>query len=304
MKNFIIFKIVSLTLLWFSISTTETVQHKRFYQKYPYPVTLSFAQMIANVVVIYQILRLMGMRNLLVEVKHIKYVVCLGCLKLSSSVFSMTSLYLLTVSYSQTLRTLAPVITIGLSKSYYRIVPPLNVYIAIFLICTGVMVSTITELHWSYSGLITSIVMVVCSVVESFYARHHFTKQNMHPLVLLWNIHIIGLILMIPIWLLIDFPFIYKKQATHRNVDFWWKLIFQGFLSSCSHSSKWLLMGIVSPLTYTVVNSGKSIFKLFIGFAVFAKNLNILNILGSFCAVCGVVLYTSVKHKIKKESIE
>jgi len=267
-------------------------------------VTLAFSHMIANVVLLYPLLKLMGFNYIIAGPRSYKYVICFGALKVASSIFSLYSLYLLSVSYSQTLRTLLPVLSIILSKIYYNESQTIKVYVSIGCIVAGVSLASVTELSVDYGGFLCSIVMLLASVATSFHTRHYSKELNMHPLVMLLNLHIVAFFVIIPIWLVVDVLPIYNDYRFYDMVfsmQFLRTLIFQGTLSFFSHCSKYLLMAIVSAVSYTVINSAKSLVKILLGLVYYSQGYTFSNVFGSLFAVYGVIMYTNAKNEMKTE---
>ena len=292
------FKIGIYSLLWYGFSIAETVVNKHFFVNYPYPVTLSVAHMVCGVVILYPWLLLVGDAGIFVSSKNLKYVSVLAVIKLMTSVFSHTSLFMLSLSYSQTVRTLSPIIAVLLSWLIYGKRQSKKVYFAIFCIIFGVSLVTATEYLFNVFGLIASIVMVVTSTLGSFFSKYYLTKFNMHPLSLLFNVRIIAMVLLIPVWITIELPslmlnpkIIYRKDQN----EFVFMLLLQGVLSVCTHAVKFSLLSLTSSVTYSVIGAGKSVFKIIIGFVCYDHPYTVTNVVGSVLASYGLLLYSNRK---------
>ena len=294
-------KIAAYTCLWYATSSVESMTQKAFYVKYPYPITVSLAHMLFNVIMLYLLLKVLGISTLIVKDRS---VIVLGSLKIAASIFSHMSNLMLTILYAQTIKTLAPILTILLSRIYYNQQQSSYVYIAVMLMSLGVTIATVTELEVNVFGIVAAFLMTTSSQCSMFFSKFFSTKLNMDPLSMLYNIHVFGLIGVIPIWSLIDLPSILKHSSLMDKGEyavFFRYMLFLGILSFMSHVTKFSLLGNVTSVSYAIIDSGNCIVKVTIN-AIKNSNLHSpTNIFGSSLAVFGVMLYSKTKIKTKVE---
>ena len=190
-----------------------------------------------------------------------------------------------------------------MSKLVYRRSYSTTVYFAVILMIFGVALATITENRLVVDGIKSTLLMVIASNLQNFILKYFMHKLELHPLALYFNIHFFGFLIVIPIWLYADFHHIYDIGITQPSVQFFKLFTFQGFSSFGSHLMKATLIPNVSAVTYAVAGSGKSIFKILLGFLMYKQAATWLNIFGTFLAVAGVLIYSlsKLRSKEKKE---
>lgn len=292
-------KVAAYACLWYATSSVESMTQKAFYLKYPYPITVSLSHMVFNVIMLYLLLKLLGISTHIVKEKS---VVVLGSLKIAASIFSHMSNLMLSVLYAQTIKTLAPILTILLSRVYYNEKQSSYVYIAVLLMSLGVTIATVTELELNVFGILAAVLMTGSSQCSMFFSKFFSTKLNMDPLTMLYNIHVVGLIGVLPIWFLVELPSISYHCTVMEEGEysvFFRYLLFFGILSFTSHVTKFSLLKIVTSVSYAIIDSGNCIVKVVV---TAVKNSNLhspSNVFGSSLAIFGVMLYSQTKLKNK-----
>lgn len=296
-------RIVGYVVIWYGISIGETICNKSFFKDYPYPVTVSLSHMLATVILLYPILILNDFPEILMNKSNVKYIVMLGVVKVFVSIFSLVSILKLSLPYSQTIKSLQPIVTIVLARIVSSEQQVDKVYISVCLITVGVAIATITEYTLVFSGVFASLIVAVLSVIGSFFSKLFLTKLKMHPFVLLFNIHVVAVVTILPIWLVSELPSMLHDELllNRRNqIQFLKTFTTQGVLSFGSHITKFLVLNLVSSLTYSVINVGKSLFKILLGFIFYTASYSITNIVGTVLAVSGVVLYNKTRAELNK----
>ena len=292
-------QVISYSIVWYIISILDSFFNKMFYVDYPYPITISLAHMTINVLLFYLVSLWRGLHYKILDFTIIKYTCCLGFLKLMVSIFSHTSVLMLTLAYSQTIKTLSPMLIIILSKLFYHKGEPMHVYISILLMSAGVTLCTSTEYSLNVVGVVACITMVGCNSLFSFLSKHYLSKFKIDAFSLALDIHLIAFVLVVPIWIITELPSILSnsKLANLDNQIFFVKMFFiQGLTSFGCHFLKFLLLALLPSISYTMIDAGKCIFTIIFSMIMYNHYHSFFNTVGVVIAVSGAIFYHTINE--------
>lgn len=258
--------------------------------------------MLINSIGLYLAVWWIGCKKRIVSIEQLKYVMILAVLKVSVSIFSHYSTLWLSVAYAETVRTLMPLMVVFVSMVVYHTKFTISIYVSVCLISFGVTMATLTEYDLAIDGLKVSLLMVVASNLLNFALKYFMENFDLHPFALYLNMHLIGIVLVTPIWLFYDFQGLRNSVALRqKSNEFTFLFIIQGLFSCGSHISKATFISSVSAVTYSVVVASKSIFKIILGFVQYRHPTTPLNVIGTSISVLGVLLYSSNKSDSKNK---
>lgn len=296
--------IVLYALIWYSFSIFQTMVDKRFYLKYPLPITISFSHMLINPIGLWFAAYMSKAPQILLSRVHFVQVFCLAVFKVFVSVFSHYTSLLLTVPLMQALKSMSPIFVVTVSRFAYGTSYSSKVYSSLVLMMFGTVIATYTQHTIVYSGLLTSALMVVSSQSQNLFLKRTYDKIILNPFALLFNVHLVGFILVIPLWLFMDLPYILSSDDFEENPGwFFASCMLQGACSIMTHLMKVLILSTCTSLTYSVAETGKALFKVILGFVHYERPTGIMNVLGTLVALSGVLFYSKAKieEKVKME---
>lgn len=285
---------------WYILGTLDSASNKIFFVDYPFPVTISLAHMIVNTILFYVTLTIRGYDQKLLDPSFLKYLIPLGFLKVMVSMSSHVSFFMLTVAYAQTIRTLSPLFVILLKKLFYKKDEPIYVYISILLMSVGVSICTVAEYEINILGILASLLMVWFNSLFNFMSKHQITQSKLDPYMLAFNIHLIAVFIVTPIWMFWECPVLITspKMITFNDKKYFAGIFLtQGLISFGCHLSKFTLLSAVSPVGYSMIDATRSIFKIVVSTVMYYWYHSLIDIMGILVAVIGAGLYQCMKIK-------
>jgi len=293
--------IILCAFVWYMFSIFQTMIDKDFYLQYPLPITVTLSHMLINPIGLWFAAYISGAPQILLSRVHFVPLFWLAVFKVSVSVFSHYTILLLTLPLVQVLKSMSPIFVVTVSRFVYGTSYSSKVYLSLALMMIGAVVATLTEQIIVYNGLVTSVLMVVSSQSQNMFLKHSYNTIILHPFALVFNVHLIGMVLVIPLWIFMDLPYIMSSSAFKANPgQFFTSFIFQGVCSIATHIMKAFILSACSSLTYSVAETGKALFKVVLGFILYQRPTGILNVLGTLVALSGVFFYSRVKTKEKE----
>ncbi|XP_066910937.1 solute carrier family 35 member E1-like [Clytia hemisphaerica] len=295
--------LVFCALSWYLFSTCHTVVDQNFYLDYPCPLTISLSHMFVNQFGLALVAYLAGADQILLSKSHIKPVLCLAAFKVAVSTFSHYTALFLTVPLMEALKAMSPIFVVTVTKFCFGASYSNGVYFSLPLMITGAVSATLTQTKIVYNGLLTSFLMVCASQSQNIYLKQSYHNVSLHPLALLSNVHMFAFLMILPIWIVVDLPVLMASEMLHEKpLEFVLTFLVQGCLSTVTHTLKGFLLPNCSSLTYSVMENGKSLTKVIIGFVRYQKPTGVINVLGTFVAVFGVFCYAHARNDKKVKS--
>ena len=295
--------LVLCALSWYLFSTCHTIVDQNFYLDYPCPLTISLSHMFVNQFGLALAAYFVGADQILLSRSHLKPVLCLAAFKVAVSSFSHYTALFLTVPLMEALKAMSPIFVVIVTKCFFGTSYSNGVYFSLFLMISGAVSATLTQTKIVYNGLLTSFLMVCASQSQNIYLKRSYQNVSLHPLALLSNVHMFAFLMVLPIWIVVDLPVLMESENFHEKpLEFAITFLIQGCLSTVTHTLKGTLLPNCSSLTYSVMENGKSLTKVIIGFVRYQRPTGVINVLGTFVAVFGVFCYAHARNKNKEKS--
>lgn len=290
-------------LIWYSFSILQTMVDQEFYVQYPLPITITLSHMLINPIGLWFAAYISAAPQILLSRNDFGHVFWLAVFKVFVSVFSHYTSLLLTVPLMQALKSLSPIFVVTVSRIVYGKSYSSKVYSSLALMVVGAIVATCTQHTIVYKGLLTSFLMVISSQSQNMFLKSSYDNVILNPFALLFNVHLIGIVLVIPLWMFMDLPYIMSSDAFEEKPGwFFTSCLFQGTCSIVTHIMKALILSTCTSLTYSVTETGKALFKVILGFVRYRRPTGIMNVLGTLVALTGILFYSRAELEEKEKA--
>lgn len=286
-----------LCLFWFAGSSLNSIFGKKLLKQLPVPTTISLGQLVAINVVLPLFRR--QRRARLTRHDITSWVLPLAGLKILSSLSSQLSLLKVPVSYTHTVKGLMPIFTLTLSRIVLRQQHSFLAYISLIPIVGGVVICSVSELHFDLIGLLAALFSVATFSVQNVYSKKVMNGGVDHISVLL-AISRASLLLLLPFWLyteglgLLVGPGL-ADMGLEGTTAFMVNLTGTSLASTVQTIAAFTFLSRVSPVTYSVANVGKKVFVIVSSVLVLGNHITNGNATGIAICIAGIALYNKAK---------
>ena len=301
-------KVAVLCTVWFGSSSVNNIISKKLMRQHPYPITITLAQMMANSILFIPILMMAGIEHQMRQVPRKMLLKLLLPLAVGAVILRMTSLISLrslSVSYTHTVKASMPIFTVFLTKILFLERYSVLVYLSLLPIFLGVSIATVTELNFELTGMLNAFVATLILAVLNVCNKKVIGQLNINPLYMLGIMATISFIVCLPVWVIFDLP---RLQSDDRLVHFSdikyliGMLALSGFVNFSQSVTSFLVLHLLSPLSYSVSNTAKRIFVIAASIMTLKNPVTLLNVVGMMTAIAGVFLYNLAKEYQNKQT--
>jgi len=317
---FELFEIALLVIIWYISSAISNNLNKTILDErvsvLPFPLTLTFFQfgfISLSCLIIFKLATsssssssshsLLSTRMQQLDSKTFMTVLVPLCLsQVTAHLLTQISVQEVPVSFVHTVKATSPIFAILLSI-YFKFNEQYTVTLlcSIFSIIVGVILSSLTEINFTFLGFITALGSAMVFSWQNAYSKNVFRNKEMDHVNLLFYTSLCAFVVLIPVWLLYDVPRIMETVKLHDR-DHYTLLSTLGlfFLDGLCHFGQnitaFTFMTKVTPLTYTVFNTSKRIVVIVSSILYFHNSVPFLNGLGITIALAGVAMYNKAKY--------
>lgn len=288
--------------MWYVVSSINNIVGKIILSDFPYPMTVSFVQLISITVYSLPILKVWNIPKLdrSIPLKFwVKTLLPLAMGKVVASISAHISIWKVPVSYAHTVKATMPLFVVILSRVILKESQTKKVYISLSPIIGGVIIATLTELSFNITGLLSALSATMCFALLNIFSKKCLKETGMNHIRLLFILAVIALLILAPIWFFIDFPYIWEDSSllhslhSQRLVAL---LVIDGFCNFAQNLVAFTIIALVSPLSYAVANATKRIAIISFSLMTFRNPVSPANIIGMGMAIFGVLLYNKAKY--------
>jgi len=290
--------IVGLCVVWYAVSSVNGVIGKTLLSQFPYPMTLTMAQLLSISIFSEPLLRIFVKRTTEIETSVFRRIVIpLAIGKFLASVSSHFSIWKVPVSYSHTVKATMPLFTVVITRVLFGEKQTTPIYLSLVPIITGVIIATATEFHFDLLGLVAALVATAGFSLQHIFSKKVLKITGVHQFQLLATLGRLSLCFFTPIWFIFDGR---RILATHLELHdppaIMALLFFDGLLNFLQNILAFTILNMVTPLTYAVANATKRIAIIGLSILLLRNPVSFTNLLGMCLAVFGVLLYNRAKH--------
>lgn len=231
----------------------------------------------------------LGVKKFLTPTKFIvSTTLPMGAFQFIGHITSHKATSVMPVSLVHTIKALSPISTVSIYRLFYKVKYPWATYVTLTPLVLGIMLtcykpkkSKANSEHY-ISGLFYAFVSMLIFVTQNIFAKKRLTytseepketlpsykdksEQKLDKLTILLFCSIIGFILTIPVYAVLEF-----QNETFSLFQMSWFLAFLVFINGLSHFLQsllaFLLLGTISPINYSIANIMKRIVVILFAF--------------------------------------
>ncbi|XP_069106081.1 solute carrier family 35 member E2A-like [Argopecten irradians] len=221
--------------------------------------------------------------------------ILVGTMRFSTVVLGLVALKFVAVSFTETVKSSAPLFTVGISYMLIGEYTGMYTFLSLIPIMAGLALCSAYELSFNIQGFIAALATNLTECLQNVYSKLLISgeKYKYTPAELQFYTSISSIIVQIPAcFFLIDLP------NAQKTLDFTMLtvLIINGTFFHFQSISAYVLMGYISPVTHSVANTVKRAFLIWISVILFSNPVTFLSGLGTCVVTIGVLLYTKAKE--------
>ncbi|KAH9514140.1 hypothetical protein Btru_030386 [Bulinus truncatus] len=233
-----------------------------------------------------------------------------GTMRFSTVVLGLVALKFVAVSFTETVKSSAPLFTVFISNILIGEYTGLYTFLSLIPIMLGLALCSAYELSFNIQGFIAAIAANLTECLQNVYSKLLISgeKYRYTPAELQFYTSIASIFVQIPACF-----FMMDLEKVHRTLDITLlsSLLLNGVFFHFQSITAYVLMGYISPVTHSVANTVKRAFLIWLSVILFGNPVTFLSGLGTIIVTLGVLLYTKakehdqflleIKEKYKKE---
>ncbi|VDN10271.1 unnamed protein product [Dibothriocephalus latus] len=295
--------VILLWFLWCAVGTGCVIFNKSLLLIFPHPLTSSFGQLLHTFTLSWISLRFIGEKK---EFKfnrsHYILLLSLGLTNVLSIGCMHLSVHLLSAAYAHMVKSTMPVFVVLYSFVLGQKFP-CKTYVALSMIITGVAITSHGEASFNGLGFAAAIGSTMAGAAYGFIMKEVMILTKLHEFQLLRLVSGLSLILLLPVWLIVDFRQIFLSTddplpnaaaAAAATTKILCLLLADGLSRYLQNSLGVMLLARLTPLGYSVGNVLKRLFSILSSLLFFATPITLLHVVGISTAMLGLLAYNVV----------
>lgn len=251
----------------------------------------------------------------------------LALFQIGGHILSSTATEKIPVSLVHTIKGLSPLFTVLAYRFIYDIRYPTATYFSLVPLTLGVVLACSVELSGNFFGILCAFVAALIFVTQNIFSKHLFNQANqaeadgpataakqrkLDKLNLLCYCSGLAFVLTFPIWLWTDALPLYAAPlslTTHEapspppssSLFLPLEFFFNGIFHFAQNMLAFVLLSIVSPVTYSVASLIKRVFVIVIAIVWFGNSTTPLQAVGIALTFLGLYLYDRTSDSAKAD---
>ncbi|KAI8795946.1 solute carrier family 35 member E2A-like [Biomphalaria glabrata] len=218
-----------------------------------------------------------------------------GTMRFSTVVLGLVALKFVAVSFTETVKSSAPLFTVFISNILIGEYTGLYTFLSLIPIMLGLGLCSAYELSFNIQGFLAAIAANLTECLQNVYSKLLISgeKYRYTPAELQFYTSIASIVVQIPACF-----FMMDLEKVHRTLDITLlsSLLLNGVFFHFQSITAYVLMGYISPVTHSVANTVKRAFLIWLSVILFGNPVTFLSGLGTIIVTFGVLLYTKAKE--------
>jgi len=224
----------------------------------------------------------------------------LGWLRFGSIICSIIGLKYVAVSFSETIKSSAPLFTAIVAYFLLGEYSGIFVNLSLIPIMSGLAITTSNEISFNMTGFLAAISNNILDCIQNVFSKKLLSSEDhrFSPLELQFYTSVAATIIQLPFWFLLMDMHQKIKHIDQYKIGI---LLLNGVIFYAQSLFAYSLMSLISPITFSVSNTVKRAGLIWFSVLVFGNEVTILGALGTFLVVFGVFLYQRARHMESQE---
>lgn len=205
------------------------------------------------------------------------------------------------VSFAETVKSSAPIVTVVISWLILGERTPLRVNLSLLPVMAGLALCSLHELSFSTLGFLTAMGTNICECLQSVYVKKMITSKSYtyRTAELQLVPGLVSMLLQLPV-LQSSVGLSVARQMSLQSLSL---LALAGLFYYCQTATAYVLMEYISPVTYSVANTTKRALLIWLSVLLFHNQVTVFSGLGTAVVILGVLGYNAassrhVQHKV------
>ncbi|XP_076451424.1 solute carrier family 35 member E2A-like [Babylonia areolata] len=218
-----------------------------------------------------------------------------GTMRFSTVVLGLVALKFVAVSFTETVKSSAPLFTVFISQVLIGEYTGLYTFLSLIPIMMGLALCSAFELSFNIQGFIAALATNLTECLQNVYSKLLISgeKYRYTPAELQFYTSIASVGVQIPACFLMMNM---EKVQGKLDLTMLFFLFCNGIFFHFQSISAYVLMDYISPVTHSVANTVKRAFLIWISVVVFGNPVTFLSGVGTVTVTVGVLLYTKAKE--------
>ncbi|KAK1128877.1 hypothetical protein K0M31_020015 [Melipona bicolor] len=224
-----------------------------------------------------------------------KHMILVGCTRFTTVVLGLVSLNYVAVSFTETIKSSAPLFTVLISRYLLGEHTGLYVNLSLIPLMGGLALCSINEISFDLRGFIAAMATNVTECLQNVYSKMLISGDNFRytPAELQFYTSLASIVVQIPVLILfVDLPTLEHSLSFKLFTAFLLNGVFFHFQSITAY----VLMNYISPVTHSVVNTAKRASLIWLSVLLFNNPVTGLSAMGTSLVIIGVLLYNRAQE--------
>ncbi|KAK4318198.1 hypothetical protein Pmani_010775 [Petrolisthes manimaculis] len=220
----------------------------------------------------------------------------LGLLQLGTIMFGLVAIYYVAVSFAETVKSSAPLFTVLISWLILGERTGVFVFVSLIPVMAGLALCSSHELSFSMMGFLCALATNLCECVQSVVSKSLLSSRSYayNPAELQFYPNMAAVMLQVPMWyFLVDFA----KLQTKLDKNLISAIFLDGISFHGQTITAYVLMSYISPVTYSVSNTVKRAFLIWLSVLLFGNPVTLWSGIGTVVVFIGVLLYNQATNE-------
>ncbi|XP_044750814.1 solute carrier family 35 member E2A-like [Coccinella septempunctata] len=223
-----------------------------------------------------------------------RHMVLVGCTRFLTVVLGLVALNYVAVSFTETIKSSAPMFTVLISRFILGEQTGLYVNLSLLPVMSGLALCSINEVSFEIRGFIAAMATNLTECLQNVYSKMLISgdKFKYTPAELQFYTSLASIIVQIPAsLLLVD---LHNTEDVTFNIAFCYVL--NGVFFHFQSITAYVLMDYISPVTHSVANTAKRAFLIWLSVLMFGNPVTMLSGLGTIIVITGVFMYIKAQQ--------
>ncbi|XP_005099271.1 solute carrier family 35 member E2A [Aplysia californica] len=220
--------------------------------------------------------------------------ILVGTMRFSTVVLGLVALKFVAVSFTETVKSSAPLFTVFISKVLIGEFTGLYTFMSLVPIMMGLALCSAYELSFNIQGFVAALATNLTECLQNVYSKLLISgeKYRYTPAELQFYTSIASVVVQIPAcFFMMDLD----KVRHTLDMTLLSSLLINGVFFHFQSITAYVLMDYISPVTHSVANTVKRAFLIWLSVLLFGNPVTFLSGLGTITVTIGVLLYTKAK---------
>ncbi|KAK9501117.1 hypothetical protein O3M35_002222 [Rhynocoris fuscipes] len=222
-----------------------------------------------------------------------KHMILVGCTRFLTVILGLVSLNYVAVSFTETIKSSAPIFTVVISRFLLGEETGLWVNLSLLPVMGGLALCSANEISFNMKGFIAAMATNFTECLQNVYSKMLISgdKFKYTPAELQFYTSLASVILQIPV------SFLYVGVTIEQvTVKQFCAFILNGIFFHLQSITAYVLMDYTSPLTHSVANTAKRALLIWASVILFGNPVTVLSALGTCTVIAGVLLYNKARE--------